>query len=160
MDFNLGNSNNAAIIKQRQMQLLKQSYDYDDDYGDDDEYYDDTEYDEDEEGIVFDDEDDDEYYDNSVYDEDEDSEYYAEEEYEGTDGIVSVGNFLTSMLVTCIPIVNVILLVYWSFCADKKSKRNWAISQLIFVFTVIIIAVIICVFFMKSSSASMAYDLF
>lgn len=44
---------------------------------------------------------------------------------------VSVGDFFGSTLLSCIPVVNLIVLIVWAVSAKKHSKRNWARSQLI-----------------------------
>ncbi len=45
---------------------------------------------------------------------------------------VSVGNWLLSVIVTSIPIVNFIFLAYWAFNKNiNKTKSNWAKATLL-----------------------------
>ena len=46
----------------------------------------------------------------------------------------SVGDWVVTILLTCIPCVNIIMLCIWAFgSGTQKSKSNWAKAQLIFV---------------------------
>ncbi len=52
--------------------------------------------------------------------------------------VVSVGNWLLSIIVTSIPIVNIIFLAYWAFNKNtNKTKSNWAKATLL-LFVIII----------------------
>lgn len=45
---------------------------------------------------------------------------------------VSVGNWMLTYLLMCIPIVNLILLIVWAFGSNTPvSKANWAKASLI-----------------------------
>lgn len=47
--------------------------------------------------------------------------------------IVSIGNWMITILLTCIPIVNFIMLLVWAFSGNTHlSKANWAKATLIF----------------------------
>ncbi|MCR5508027.1 MAG: hypothetical protein K6F34_04995 [Lachnospiraceae bacterium] len=48
---------------------------------------------------------------------------------------MSVGDWIITLLLTCIPIVNIILLILWAVGSsnDKPARKNWAIAQLIFI---------------------------
>lgn len=53
--------------------------------------------------------------------------------------IMTVGDWFITLLLTAIPIVNIILLLVWSFSSETNiNKKNWAKVQLIF----LIIAVV------------------
>ncbi len=46
---------------------------------------------------------------------------------------VSIGEWVGTMLLMCIPLVNVIMLFIWAFDSSAKlSKSNWAKASLIF----------------------------
>ncbi|EGJ72006.1 hypothetical protein Bcop_1818 [Bacteroides coprosuis DSM 18011] len=47
--------------------------------------------------------------------------------------VVSIGNWIVTMLIMIIPLVNIIMLFVWSFSSSTpKSKANWAKASLIF----------------------------
>ena len=55
---------------------------------------------------------------------------------------VSLGDWMITMLLMCIPLVNIILLFVWAFGGDaKKSKSNWAKASLIWYGIMIILTV-------------------
>jgi hypothetical protein len=55
---------------------------------------------------------------------------------------VSVSEWVVTLLLMCIPLVNVILLFVWAFdSAVKPSKSNWSKAMLIFVAISIIIGI-------------------
>ena len=61
---------------------------------------------------------------------------------------VSVGNWLLTMLLMCIPIVNIVMLFVWAFGGGaEKSKSNWAKAQLIWMLIMIILSIVISVAF-------------
>ena len=62
---------------------------------------------------------------------------------ESEDSVVSVGNWLLSIIVTSIPIVNIIFLAYWAFNKNiNKTKQNWAkATLLLFVIVIALYAV-------------------
>jgi len=64
---------------------------------------------------------------------------------------VTVGNWMLTTLLMCIPLVNIILLFVWAFGSNTPiSKANWAkaallwalISAVIYVLLLVVIAVI------------------
>ena len=63
---------------------------------------------------------------------------------ENENSVVSVGNWLLSIIVTSIPIVNFIFLAYWAFNKKtNKTKSNWAkATLLLFVIILALYAVI------------------
>ena len=55
--------------------------------------------------------------------------------------VISVGEWLITMLIMIIPLVNVIMLFVWAFGNDTaKTKSNWAKAQLIWMAIGIILA--------------------
>ena len=47
---------------------------------------------------------------------------------------ISVGEWMVNILVTYIPLVNLIMLIVWATGSDTpQSKKNWAIAKLIWV---------------------------
>jgi hypothetical protein len=55
---------------------------------------------------------------------------------------VSIGEWIVTLLLLCIPIVNIVLLFVWAFDSSAKlSKSNWAKAMLIFVGISIIVGI-------------------
>ena len=47
---------------------------------------------------------------------------------------ISVGEWMVNILVTYVPLVNLIMLIVWATSSDTpQSKKNWAIAKLIWV---------------------------
>jgi uncharacterized membrane protein YdbT with pleckstrin-like domain len=47
--------------------------------------------------------------------------------------VMTVGNWIVTMLLMIIPLVNIILLIVWAASSgENPNKKNWAIAQLIF----------------------------
>ena len=57
---------------------------------------------------------------------------------------MSVGAWIGTPILTCIPIVNLICLIVWAVSSspEKRSRKNWAIAQ----FVVILIGIVLSVF--------------
>ena len=55
-----------------------------------------------------------------------------------------IGAWIGTLLLTCIPIVNLICLIVWAVSSspEKRSRRNWAIAQ----FVVFLIGIVLSVF--------------
>ncbi len=66
---------------------------------------------------------------------------------EGYSETVSVGEWIGSMLLMMIPVVNFILMLVWAFGGSKKSKSNFFKANLILVLIGVVIGVLIGVFF-------------
>lgn len=50
----------------------------------------------------------------------------------GLEAVVSVGEWLVTLLIASIPLVNIIMLLIWAFSDNTKlSKANWAKATLI-----------------------------
>ena len=63
---------------------------------------------------------------------------YAPQEPEMT-----VGGWVGTLILTCIPIVNLILLIVWAVGGSgPKSRKNWAIAQLILMAICIVLSII------------------
>ncbi len=57
---------------------------------------------------------------------------------------MSIGAWIGTLLLTCIPIVNLICLIVWAVSSspEKRSRKNWAIAQ----FVVFLIGIVLSVF--------------
>ncbi len=64
------------------------------------------------------------------------------------EGTVSVGNWMVTMLLMCIPVVNLIMLLVWAFGGGAEvSKANWAKASLIWMVIGIGLAVLMFMLF-------------
>lgn len=63
----------------------------------------------------------------------EDTNTYPAPAAPQTNTDMSVGAWVGTMLLTCIPIVNLICLIVWAVSSspEKRSRKNWAIAQFI-----------------------------
>ncbi|MBB4035783.1 putative integral membrane protein [Dysgonomonas hofstadii] len=69
----------------------------------------------------------------------ENQEQYAQ----GNKSVVSMGEWLITMLIMIIPLVNLIMLFVWAFGSNTpESKANWAKAQLVWMVIGIILVVI------------------
>ena len=65
-------------------------------------------------------------------------------QYQITETPNSVGDWVLTIFLTCIPCVGLILLFVWAFgSGTNQSKSNWAKAQLIWVAIGIVISIII-----------------
>ena len=56
---------------------------------------------------------------------------------------MTVGGWIGTLIITCIPIVNIIMLIVWAAgSSGPKSRKNWAIAQLIITAIVIVLSII------------------
>ena len=60
---------------------------------------------------------------------------------------VSVGGWLGTILLGCVPAVNIILWVIWAFTAKRPSRRTYAIACLILTGALLLIALLAVSFF-------------
>ena len=68
---------------------------------------------------------------------------------------VSVGEWMVTMLLMCIPVVNIIMLFVWAFGGDAPvSKSNWAKAGLIW--TLISIGFYVVLFVILIAAGGMA----
>ena len=53
--------------------------------------------------------------------------------HQDTAPVMSIGNWVVTMIIMMIPLVNVIMLIVWAAGNnDNPNRKNWAIVQLIF----------------------------
>ena len=58
--------------------------------------------------------------------------------------VMTVGEWALTILLTCIPCVNIIMLFVWAFgSSTPKTKSNWAKAQLIFVAIGVVLSIIL-----------------
>lgn len=61
----------------------------------------------------------------------------------GNKSIVSIGDWVITMIIMMIPLVNLIMLFVWAFgSGTSESKANWAKASLIFMLVGIIISIL------------------
>lgn len=61
---------------------------------------------------------------------------------------VSIGDWLITILITIIPLVNIIMLFVWAFgSGTNPSKANWAKATIIWIAISIFLAIIVIVIF-------------
>ncbi len=78
----------------------------------------------------------------------ENQEQYAQ----GNKSVVSMGEWLITMLIMIIPLVNLIMLFVWAFGSNTpESKANWAKAQLVWM----VIGIILVVIFWGGAIAAM-----
>ena len=68
---------------------------------------------------------------------------------------MTVGRWLLTMLLMCIPIVNIIMLIVWAVSSgpDNHSRKTWAIAQLIWMVIGIVLSIVLMVVFGASIAA-------
>lgn len=55
------------------------------------------------------------------------------EQSQKNQSVVSIGDWIVTMILMCIPVVNFIMLLVWAFSSSTPvSKANWAKASLIF----------------------------
>ena len=63
---------------------------------------------------------------------------------------ISIGNWIISLILTMIPIVNIIMLFVWAFSnGTNPTKANWAKAALILILVWIILGIIFGGYFMR-----------
>ncbi|MDI6849979.1 MAG: hypothetical protein QME69_09335 [Candidatus Saccharicenans sp.] len=56
----------------------------------------------------------------------------------GLEAVVSVGEWLITLLIASIPLVNIIMLLIWAFSGNTKlSRANWAKATLVWLLIVL-----------------------
>ena len=60
---------------------------------------------------------------------------------------ISVLNWLGTLFLASIPVVNLILFIVWAITSKRVSKRNFAIAALILIAVFIVLAVLAIAFF-------------
>ena len=77
--------------------------------------------------------------------------------YNPENEVITVGDWMVTMLLMCIPIVNLILLCVWAFGSDAPlSKRNWAKAQLIWTLIAVILSIVLVIIFGAAIAALVA----
>ncbi len=62
--------------------------------------------------------------------------------------VVTTGNWVMTMLIAAIPLVNIVMLFVWAFSSDTNpNKANWAKASLIWVAIIIGIYIVIMALF-------------
>lgn len=62
--------------------------------------------------------------------------------------IMTVGNWVVTMLLMMIPLVNIIMLIVWATGSmENPNRKNWAIAQLIFMGIAIVLWIVMFSFF-------------
>ena len=57
--------------------------------------------------------------------------------------VITIGDWALTILLTCIPCVNIVMLFVWAFgSSTPKTKSNWAKAQLIFVAIGVVLSII------------------
>ena len=69
---------------------------------------------------------------------------------------VSVGGWIGTILLTCIPCVGLIMMFVWAFGNGNTTKKNWARAGLIFMLIAVVITLIL-VFALGASLSSILY---
>lgn len=60
------------------------------------------------------------------------------------DSVITMGDWVVTLLLTFIPIVNIIMLCIWAFGSDTPlSKKNFAKAQLIFLAIGIVLSILL-----------------
>lgn len=58
--------------------------------------------------------------------------------------VMTMGNWIITMLIMCIPIVNLVMLIVWAASSTENPNRsNWAKAQLIFMVVGIVLYIIL-----------------
>ena len=62
--------------------------------------------------------------------------------------VVTIGDWLITMLLSAIPLVNIIMIFVWAFGSNTPiSKANWAKATLIFMLIATVLSVVVMVVF-------------
>ncbi len=76
-------------------------------------------------------------------------------EQQNTPQIMSVKDWVVTLLLTCIPLVGIILLFVWAFGNDgNKIRQNWAKGNLIVAAIVLTLYLIIALLFFGAFAAT------
>lgn len=69
-------------------------------------------------------------------------------------GVVSLGEWMVTLLISAIPIVNIIMFFVWAFGANTKlSKANWAKATLIWIAIGIVFYIVVIVMILGGLAA-------
>lgn len=65
------------------------------------------------------------------------------EQTQKNQSVVSIGDWIVTMILMCIPLVNFIMLLVWAFSSSTPvSKANWAKASLIFMIIGIVFVIL------------------
>ncbi len=71
--------------------------------------------------------------------------------------VITLGEWVLTILITCIPCVNIVMLLVWAFgSSTPKTKANWAKAQLIFVVIGVVVSMILSA--VMGASLAALYD--
>lgn len=60
-----------------------------------------------------------------------------------TEEPVSILNWIGTLIVCCIPIVNIIMLIVWAVSHKNPTKKNWAIAQIVIMVIMIVLFILV-----------------
>lgn len=88
---------------------------------------------------------------------------YQQQQYmvpgQKSDADLTLGHWLLTIFLTCIPIVGFVMMFVWSFgSATAPAKKNWARATLVWYIIGIVICIILTVLFGATIAALMASD--
>ncbi|HCX60005.1 MAG: hypothetical protein WCY87_00035 [Candidatus Cloacimonadales bacterium] len=70
--------------------------------------------------------------------------------------VLSIGQWIITLLIMVIPIVNIIMLIVWAVgSTENPNRKNWAIAQLIFMAIGVVIWILLFSTFMGMMSGMM-----
>lgn len=73
---------------------------------------------------------------------------------QGLAGVVTLGEWMVTLLISAIPIVNIIMFFVWAFGANTKySKANWAKATLIWIAIGIVFYIVVIVMILGGLAA-------
>ena len=69
--------------------------------------------------------------------------------------VMTMGDWVLSIILTCIPLVGLIMLIVWAFGGSdtNENKKNWAKAMLIIQIISIVLALIVYIFFIGTAVA-------
>ncbi|MDD3563394.1 MAG: hypothetical protein PHR32_06950 [Candidatus Cloacimonetes bacterium] len=57
--------------------------------------------------------------------------------------VMTIGNWIVTMILAAIPIVNIIMLIVWAASStENPNRKNWAIATLIFIGILIVLNIL------------------
>ncbi|MDE6435693.1 MAG: hypothetical protein K2L07_15875 [Lachnospiraceae bacterium] len=60
---------------------------------------------------------------------------------------MTLGQWIGTIVLTCIPCVNIIMLIIWAASAENVNKKRWAQAQLIVAAVLVVLSIILNVIF-------------
>ena len=69
-----------------------------------------------------------------------------------TNSVIKTGEWIVILLITSIPIVNIVMLFVWAFGSDTNpNKANWAKATLIWIAIILVISFFFSVLFLGTT---------